>query len=28
LYFNRTAGTDAFGNFLNVQIVATELPVN
>jgi hypothetical protein len=28
LYYNRTAGTDAFGNFLNVQIVATEIPVN
>jgi hypothetical protein len=28
VYYNRTAGTDAFGNFLTTQIVATELPVN
>lgn len=28
VYYNRTAGTDAFGNFLTVQMIATEIPIN
>jgi hypothetical protein len=27
VYYNRTAGTDAFGNFLTTQIVANEIPI-
>lgn len=28
VYYNRTAGTDAFGNFLTTQVIASEIPVN
>lgn len=27
IYYNRTAGTDAFGNFLTTQMTATEIPI-
>lgn len=28
IYYNRTAGTDAFGNFLTIQMIASEIPIN